>query len=86
LFNAFKIVTSFEAFSVPNFVNFVVHLKAENNLSVPAEKAIAVWNCATKSNVIILILFFSASHHVIGLTYLMASSDKFRMEFLLGSI
>jgi len=67
-------------------VLWCTNLKAENNLSVSAEKAIAVWNCATKSNVIILILFFSASHHVIGLTYLMASSDKFRMEFLLGSI
>jgi len=78
LSNAFKIVTNFDAFSVPNlFCNFIsTKPKAENNLSMPAKDAIAVWSCVIKSNVTILILFFSASHHVIGLTFLMDFSEK----------
>jgi len=42
------------------------------------EEAIAVWSCVTKSNVTTLILFFSANHHIIGLTFLIAhKKDKF---------
>jgi len=68
----------FDAFSVPNlFLSFVcTKSKAENSLSMPAEEAIVVWSCVIKSNVTILILFFSASHHVIDLTFLMDSSEK----------
>jgi len=43
---------------------------------MPAEETIAVWSCVTKSNVTILILFFSASYHVIDLTFLIDSSEK----------
>jgi len=63
----FKIVINFEVFSTPNlFLFYFTKPKAENGLLIPAEETIAVWSCVTKSNVIILTLFFRASRHVLS--------------------